>query len=313
MGRELAYTQVFPTVEDAKEASEVVEGYKALEESILTGDPSVLLGTLHQKDEVALKKFAKNFLPTIQKGNPQLFARIITPYIKNVFIAAQEDAEAAGNEQLKNSIGWIAKYLWPKFEGDIPPEPKDEEEKVDTTKPDPKQEALANENRTLKQQQMAQFAENTKDTTEKILKNDILSKVDPNNALTEFVQDALVSKIMQELRETLNKDIEHRKSMTKLWTKAAQSGYTKEDRRQLISAFLARARKILPTIRNKYAKEVNAKIASRPTERVNSVRRRIPESGNPSGRSSGQPNSKHVDYSRTSDEDILNDRITLRK
>lgn len=308
LGRELAYTQVFPTVDDAKEAGEIIQNFSKLEESVLSGDPSLLLGSLHNKSEQAVNKFAKNFLPTIQKGNPKLFFALITPYINKVLRNALENANSADNKDLAKSVRWLARYIHGTDDGSIPEDPKidegeagEENEEVTT---------LREQNKDLAMKSLRRFGEDVRDHTERILEREILKNVDPEDALPSFMREALVGKIIKDIQESLNSDASHTKSMTALWQKASKNGYSKEDRSQLITAFLARARKILPSIRDKHKKEVMKKLASKGRdERIpNNNRRRIPESGAPASRSNN-PRAKEINWKATSDEDILNDKF----
>lgn len=305
LGRELAYTQEFPTVEEAKDAKEVISNFTKLEQSIMSGDPALLLGSLHSKDEKALAKFAKNFLPTVQRGNPKLFSALVTPYIKRVFANALDNAESAGNENLKKSVQWMSKFVFGTQDGSIPPDEKEEED----GKPSSRESELEEENKRLAFSTLQRFSGDVKDYTEKVMKREILKNVDPENAMPEFMQDALIGKIVTEIQKSLNSDVSHTQFMTKLWQKAQKNGYTQEDRSQLINAFLARARKILPSIRDKHKKEVMKKLSSNNREEriPNNNRRRIPESGVPSSRNSSVK-ARDVNWKKTSDEDILDDK-----
>lgn len=304
LGRERAYTEVFATVEDAKEAGEVIGDFRSLEQSILSGDSSVLLSNLHDRDEKALNKFAKNFLPTIQRGNPQLFSTIVTPYISRVLRNALQNAEAAGNKQLALAVGHIAKFVYGDPDGRVPDDPKEEKDNLEESSV---VKGLAEENRKLAFNTLSRFASDIKNRTEKVIEKNILATIDPENALPEFMQEALVGKIIREIQQSLNADTSHTRLMTSLWNKAKKNGYTDEDRSQLISAFLARAKKILPSIRDKHKKEVLKKLASNPKDGTGVSRRRIPESGVPSRRQ-GNVKARDINWKKTSDEDILDDK-----
>lgn len=313
LGREKAYTDVFPTVQDAKEAGETIEHFNELQASILSGDPSLLLGTLHSNNEKALNKFAKNFLPTIKKGNPELFSSLVTPYIKLVFRNALHQAEVSDSKNLKLAVKWMARFVFNDADGNIPEDEREVEDKGNDETSSP----LAEENKRLKLTTLRNFSQDIKDRTEKVLEREILKSVDPEDALPSFMQEALVGKVIREIQVSLNSDKEHTRVMTTLWNQAKKNDYSKEDRGQLINAFLARARKILPSIRDKHKKEVMSKLKlssngkdSKEGQRPN--RRRIPESGIVT-RQQGTPKAGQINWKKTSDEDILNDRYVPKQ
>lgn len=311
LGRELGYKEVFPTVQDAKDAGEVIETFNKLQESVMSGSSALLLGTLHNQGEGYVNKFAKNFLPTLQKGNPKLFSAIITPYINKILHNALNNANSAGNNNLKLAVQHLAKFIHGTEDGSIPPDPELDDEDRKDGKISESERSLREENQQLSLTTLRRFAEDVKDSTEKILRKDILKNVDPENALPEFMQDALVNKIIGEIIKSLESDKSHSSSMSRLWLNARKNGYSKEDRSQLISAFLARARKILPSIRDKHKKGVMEKIASISKEKSNrsdnTSRRRIPESGLPSSKG-GIPKARDISWKNTSDEDFLDDK-----
>jgi hypothetical protein len=135
--------------------------------------------------------------------------------------------------------------------------------------------------------------------------------------LSPFLQSVIADKIIEQIGSTLQSDSNHIKYMDSLWDRAKKSGRTDEDKNRLVSAYLARAKSLIPQLRSKFLAEVNGKgpVASADKlKKVAAAANRTAESGNgrPSGVKSPDYNPKKIDYSKTSDLDILNDEVKYK-
>jgi hypothetical protein len=105
--------------------------------------------------------------------------------------------------------------------------------------------------------------------------------------------------------------------MDSLWDKAKRNGRTEADKVRLITAYLTRAKSLVPSLRSKYVSEArggNEKVASKKKEQIDEVSGRT-NSGTMGRGSNGANktyNPKSINYSKTSDADILNDNITYK-
>ena len=96
-------------------------------------------------------------------------------------------------------------------------------------------------------------------------------------------------------------DRQHMAYVNSLWAKAKRNGYKAEDKAKITSAFLARAKSLLPSVRVKLVSEALGLTRST----TKKVQKRVEPSN--SGRPAGSRNGlKQVDYKTMTDLDILN-------
>ena len=107
-----AYSEVFSSPEDARDAAKVAAYFNQLETNIMSGSAKELLGDIKQGNSEAYKKLVRDFLPTVKADSMELFAEITLPAVNDVLRSALRDAEGSENMNLRNAALHIAKYLY---------------------------------------------------------------------------------------------------------------------------------------------------------------------------------------------------------
>ena len=113
--REVEFTKLFPTVEDAKEAFEDNEAFTVLSDAALSGDPVPLLESIGKTDEKALETFSLSFLPSLYKKNQELYSQAITPIFENLIRTLFKDKD----ENTRNAALVLADFLFPGNSEDV--------------------------------------------------------------------------------------------------------------------------------------------------------------------------------------------------
>ena len=124
---------------------------------------------------------------------------------------------------------------------------------------------------------------------------------------------------MEELGIALEQDKRHMETMNSLWKQANKAAFAGNWKDRLLSTYMSRARALMPAIRERIRKaaQEGQEETNRQTERVatrSSDRKEVGgRAPNDAGRGTKPVAAKDVDWGKTSDEDFLNDRVTLRK
>ena len=88
--REQQFTELFPTVEDAKAASEAQAQLEEISETVVSGDVGAFFTSLKNESEDGYKKFTGNFLPTLAKADKDLYLDVISPEVSLSLIHISE-------------------------------------------------------------------------------------------------------------------------------------------------------------------------------------------------------------------------------
>jgi len=296
------FTELFASVDEAKEASEKVQTFDEFERDITSGNSVLLFQSLINTGPDTFEKFTENLLPTIEKFAPALPGKMVFPYIHRIFSNALEDAKSTNNKDLLNSVGWLSRYLFgkpelPELKKSAPPEAN------------PEVVRLRQENQHLAQARAIEFNDGVMADGLKQFRVSVEQTFKNDSRFSPIEKKALVNDIIQLTRAALDKDQRHNKLMRSHWGKASSEGHPRAYVPRVVNAFLGGAKSQMPAIR---AKVVAA--ALREKGITEAPRGNTP--GNPrTGPGGGSPavSSKNIDYRKSSDMDILNGKAILRK
>lgn len=296
--REVEFTKIFPTIEDAKEAFEDNEAFSTLSDSVLAGDPSKLLESVEKTDSKAFKLLASSFLPALYKKDPEAYHEAVTPLFENLVRAMYKSSD----ENVKNSAINVARFFgW-----------NDAEDIAEGKKTISKNRELSEEQKNLQQEKdsrtAVQFRESYSRVSTKIesaMTTLILRDFDPEKTFSKFMRNQLIIEVAKRIGKQLESDKGHLAVMGSRWKRAKLNGYTGDDESKIISTYLARAKSLIPSTSNKVRTLANGKRIESSDVRSNKsapVKREVNGGRVPSKSDNGSPK----DYRKMTDMEILN-------
>lgn len=311
--REAEFSKVFPTIEDAKEASENNLAFTNIRTDIFSGNGDKFISAIKDVNEKGLEKFASNFLPNLVKVSPNSFWRAANPLVEDIARSMFKKGIDEGNESLQNAARYLSKYFF--NDTDIA-----EGKKTTVIKEEPSE--VSKEREEFDKERHNVFSDSVNLDLRTQLLEIIIGKdsktgktrIDPDDVLSPFIRATIIDRVIQDVGQQLEADKTHTRYMDSLWNHAKKNGRTDADKSRIISAYLARAKALIPSFRSKYVSEAlgkRAKRANQVKERMSAIR----ESGGAHGRGSNGTknyNPRAIDYSKTSDADILNDDIKYK-
>lgn len=301
--REQEYTTLFPTITDAKEASENNEAFVSIQSDLFKGDGTKFLEAL--KETGGLDRYSRNVLSSLYKVSPEAQWNAIAPVLQNVVRSFFNDS---ADENDKNAALRIAKFLFN--------DPSVAEGKRSVVK-EIKEEKEDPEEKTWKTERYNSFNVDVLSGIYDGLNGKIQDKIDPDGVLSSFMKDAISEKCISEIRKQLESDSSHMNYMRTLWSKAEKNGYTSADKSSISNAFLARASALVPSIRRRLVAEAlgtSAKINNKKVRTIDKgMNRKEPNSSGKTTNTGVKVFSpKQIDYTKTSELDIINGTVTLK-
>lgn len=313
MYREQEYTTLFPTVEDAKEAQAENESFINLRNDIFQGDGKSFVSAL--KDSDGLEKFSNNFLDNLAQSDKEVHWKVISPVLQNAARAAYRAGIKSGNENLAYSAQWFADYLFGAggIGKQVDPEIVQVLEGKRSVVPETKKEEKPPVNKELNDWKIERAQNFSNDVNVEVQKS-IETEIDKgltDRGLSKIEIKALRQEILDEVVKNIAADKRHMGYIDSMWKNAIKNGFKPTDKSSLISASLARASSLIPSVRRRLLTEALKESKSegiRQREVVDKVnsRREPGNSGRPSRSSNGSvPSAKAVDWKKTSDMDFL--------
>lgn len=291
--RELEFTKLFPTIDEAKEAFQDNEAFSNLSDAALSGNPEPLLDSIEKTDKKAFETFAHSFLPTLFKKNADLYYATVIPLFENALRKAHKE----GDENMKNSATNIAQFLFG----------ENGEDSVTGKKTLAKSHDITAEQKKLNDAKDAQVSEGFRKTyshveaeIDKNLTILISKAIDPDKSLSKLLRGNLSSEVIKRIKKQLESDTAHGAVMGARWKRAKSNGYTEDDKVKIISTFLARAKSLIPMTSEKVRLSALGKNVHKQEPKIHKE-----TNGGRVSRSSQVPGKK-LDYSKMSDMEILN-------
>jgi hypothetical protein len=318
--REGEFSKVFPSINDAKEAQTNSETFTVLRDGILSGKANGLFKSIQEVDPKALGKLAPEILPALWGISQEAHWAAANPLLQNIVRRAYQVGKTSNDENLMASAEHFANFMF----GD-PKVATGERSVVAEKSAQPKEDSdLSKREQEFENRVHNSFRNDVIESGNKSLEQMVLErgqgnrlKIDPDGVFSKFIKDTLTEKIMIEVNNSMLADKTHMDYINGLWKKAKQAGYTTEWKDRIKSAFLSRAKSLVPSIRSRLVSEVmgtNREVNQQKTEKIEKTSsRRETQNGRASSGGSNHINTSKVDWNKTSDEDIMNDRVTYKK
>jgi len=297
--REAKFTEIYPTLEEAKEASQKASDFDAFNEFVSSGSSKEIIEVLGKNDPVALKSFTSNFLPTLGKLNPDLFYEatipVINTVIRNLYRAGEKNSD-------NNSMG-AAKILSHFLHGtyDIPESEVRKDPEIESER-----RKLEDEKNELRTEQFNKFESSVQDRTRKAFTKLVDQGLDPTNSLSAFVKSKIIDEVIEKIGDQLLSDKQHNQLMIRLWKTANSERYSDKSADRIITAFLSRAKPLISEVRSKIKQEATGS-RTKSSNGTSSTTKRETNVGTSSSTKSGKTlDPKTINWRKVSDKDILN-------
>lgn len=309
---EREYRELFPTVDDARDAVEELEGLRELEQSLAKGDPEDIAGIIDSFKELGedtVTKFAVNFLPALRKVDQDVYYQTITPELVS-FVRTMFDTGARNsNENLQNAALVASLH----FFGDPKVASGEKEIKMPEVNKK-KDDKLEDERANFRHERYSAFYNDVVQDSDNKLVRMISDGIDPKEVMTDKLKELVVEKTIKEITKTLSTDKSHMSRINSLWRKAAEANFSSAWKSKIISTYLESAKEIMPRIRSSIksgvlgTRERHSEIDGQEEQKETGK----PKSNNVSRPSGNGKNDKNIDWRKTTDLDYIKGKITYK-
>jgi len=248
--REQQFTELLPTIEDAKQAvakSQTLDKFEA--DVIGEGNLTNILKAVKEENPESFHKIADAYLTTLADVDQNAYMHVLSNVSKHTIIAMVQEAQRSNNEPLRLAAQILNQFVFGSSE--FTPPSQLSKEKPKDGKPD------------AQQQQQQEWTKRQFDTTlsdlntrvNNTLRNTIEANIDPRSSMTEYVKRNACRDALDQLNELIGQDTRFKSLVDKLWEKAFEDGFSKESTDRIKSAHLAKAKSLLPTVIKKARNE----------------------------------------------------------
>jgi hypothetical protein len=304
--REQKYAEFFPTVEEAETAHNRNESFSQLESDILSGNSKNLIEAIEKTDKNALSEFAHNLLPALADTDNKLYSQIIELPIKRAIQSVYLNAKKSGNKNLLNAALYVDQFF---FEDDgIGVDPPSIKKRLEGKKEkSPELERLEKERDEHAQRIEGEFKDTIIESLQFKMNKEITSSVEKFE-FDSYKRRNVVKDIEEEINRMLANDSRYQANIKSLYNQAKSAKFTSDWKPRIISAYLARAKAVLPLAKKKVIEEATGRKATDKKD----IKKRIVPSSSGGKVGTGKIDVNRIDKTKTSELDILNDKITYK-
>lgn len=257
--REQQFTEIFPTIPDAKAASEKLEIFNNLERQLLDGNTEDILKAVKEESPKAFHKIADEYLTTLAKVDQQAYHVVIGNTIKHTIFQMVKEARSSNNEVLQQAAQILNQFVFGSSEYTPPARLVRSEENKDNGKVDElKQRELS-----ITRQQFESTKETLNSRVNNVLRATIDGNIDPKDSMSEYVKKTASREAMEELQSLIEHDSRFRTLLDRLWQDAFTKNFDKPSTDRIRAAFLSKAKTLLPSVIKKARNEALKGIGKR--------------------------------------------------
>lgn len=252
--REQQYSGIFANPEEAQRASVDAENFHEIEGDLINGNIAPLLGAVKGTKKADFTKLASGILPALEKLDEATYHKVIAVPLKSVLRAAFVEGQRKKNNNLAYSAQHIHDFIFDSMDLNEKSEFEGEAEK----KSSPEEERYKKKIEDLDKRDHDNFKVLIDDAFISGVKEAFFDKFDPDGVFSQWVKDRMLGDALMEVNKQLIADPRHIKNMEALWRQAKASGYNTESKTRIVNTVLARAKQVIPTVRQKIRNEALA-------------------------------------------------------
>lgn len=240
--REQQFTEIFPTVDEAKSSAEDTKILNAYDQDLGEGNLERILANVHKGNPNSFAKIVDNFLPTLARVDTNAYHHLVGNVGKQLIQELVTEGNKPGQEILKNVALLVNQFLFSSSDYEPPSKLSKESAK------NPEAEKLEKDRAAFNNQRFTVARDETLTKIDNSLKSTIDENIDPRGIMTPFVKKHAMRDAQEKLENLLRRDTRFRAILGKHWEKAEASNYSAEAMKSIRSTYLSRAKALLPAV-----------------------------------------------------------------
>ena len=210
--KEQKYTDILPTIEDAKVAAQKAQTLDKFESDLAQGNVVPILKAIKETDEEAFKNVVDNYLFVLESVDEKAYNHVLSNVIKNTIITMVDEAKRSSNEKLMESASLLNQFIFGTSEF-VPPK------KLATKAPDSVDDKLKKERESFIKERFESVKGDLDTRVQNTLKSTVDAHIDPNGAMTDYVKRNAIRESLEKLDSDIASDTRFSQIMDGLWKK----------------------------------------------------------------------------------------------
>ncbi len=223
--REQQFSELFPTIADAKQAAQDIGALRSFEQDLMTGSIESTLLAVKEQDSKAFANLVspENLLSNLQKVDNEAFLNTIgfsvRSVLKNAFDRAGKIENQDDRENMELAIKYVNKFVFGENEVKGPVSRAKEEV-------DPKKSEYEAKIQKINEDNYKGALTSITESVDKQLRGILERSIDPKNMMSSYVKDKAIDDAMNLARKEVQSDQRFRAILTRQWQAAGKANYS---------------------------------------------------------------------------------------
>jgi hypothetical protein len=246
----------------------------------MNGNTENVLKAVRETNINGFMKIVDDYLPTLARVDDKAYFHVIGNVTKHTIMAMVKEARNTKNEQLQNAAHLLNQFVFGTSDFQ-PPTQLAKGERPD----DSREKQLTERERGFVRQQFETTRGELNTRVNNTLRNTIDANIDPKSSMTDYVRKNASRDALDTLETIINQDGRFKILVDKLWEKAFQENFSKASTDRIRSAYVSKAKTLLPRVISKARNEALRGMGKRVKDEEDTTPRRGPV---PAGRPRSQ-------------------------
>jgi hypothetical protein len=264
--REQQFTQIFPSLDDAKEAQAKSGTLDSLEKELADGNIKNVLSAVKEVNKTAFNKLADDYLTTLREIDSDAWNHVAGNFIKDTIVAMVGEANRSQNDSLKAAAALLNQFEFGTTEFEAAKKLYKETEKDNSA-----EEKLKKERQEFVQQRYETARNDISSRVDNLIKRTIADNIDPKSSMTDYVRKQASREAFEQIQDLINKDARFKSILDKLWKYSFNSNFSRDSQDKIRRAFITRAKTVLPSAIKKARNEALKGLGKRVKEETDEL------------------------------------------
>lgn len=243
--RERKFTEIFPTIAEAESAVKKGRALDTFESELRSGNTENVLKLVKDSNSNAFAKIVDDYLPTLAKVDEKAFYHVLGGVIKDTIISMVRESKNSKDDELAKAAERLNHFVFGTKEF-VPQEPMAKEEKEDSS-----EKKLQNREQEIVREKFVATRDGLNSKVENVLKKTIAGNIDPRDSMTEYIKKNASREALESVTAMIERDTRFKSLLDRLWEKTIKGNFQQVDVDRIKSAYLSKAKTLLPTVLKK--------------------------------------------------------------
>jgi hypothetical protein len=265
--REHAYTELLPTINDAKEALAAKETLVNFEKDLTTGNTVKLMSAVKADDPKAFAKLADNYMENLAQVDERAFHHVLGNITKDIVKSMLEFGKSNEDEEVQSAASILYKFMFnsTKWQG----KQKLSTDEVINESVSAEKQKLDKERKEFEDSKKNEHTSKLMTSVNKQVKGTIEKSIDPKDQMTPFVKSKAIEEVLNKAENLLKSDKRFQTIVQQLTDRAGKEKFSDEAMKRIRSAYFTKYNSILiPIIKAVRAEALKGNTKSRIKEEV---------------------------------------------